>query len=584
MSLAPRLRWLLAGFGVVLLWSFYVGYSGIQAARSASEGRDLAEQLTGDYSAEQLLRGEGDDQLGATRDAFDDAAGRLNGAAFAPIRVLPWLGRQTRSAAALTAAGRDVADLGLELTAVTGPMVRQLDTKLLEQADALETLAPVLRQLHTDAAAIDLGPSQALIGRLSEARADFSEKLADLLDVLDRSADAALGVSDLLRGPTRYLLFAANNSQMQSGAGKLLSVGVLTIEDGDFFVSDVASVASLDAPAEPVSLEADFEERWGWLNPGQVWANLGLTPRFDVTASTALAMWEAVGMDPVDGVVVVDPAALSAVLRASGPIEIDGSVFDSESILSDLLHDQYYALGDAVYEDWRTVEAEQEVRRDRLANIAAAIVTIVTSEDVDRLAVLVELADAARGRHILLYSRDHEQQAAWRAAELSGEMGPDSVMLSLLNRSATKADFFMRLEAQLEVTQHEDRVEGVVTVRVTNNVPLGEPKYVAGPHPELGLEYGDYLGILALNLPGVAVQGRVDDDLNLAVAGGDGPTRVVGSWITVPRGETVTRVFRFDLPSQYRELQIEPSARVPAIMWAFDGEVFDDKEPRQLHW
>ena len=45
--------------------------------------------------------------------------------------------------------------------------------------------------------------------------------------------------------------------------------------------------------------------------------------------------------------------------------------------------------------------------------------------------------------------------------------------------------------------------EAVLDVTVTNEAPAsGEPRYVVGPYPGSGLERGEYLGLVTLNLPG----------------------------------------------------------------------------------
>jgi hypothetical protein len=570
-----------------LVWVGYLGWSGLKAKSSAEAGRDRLELLAEDPVAEAILRGELDEDMRLARADFDDAAGRLGGLAFWPVRQLPWIGRQVRSASSMSGAGREVLDIALELTATSSPLMDQLDAGTLDEGDALAALGPVLGELHQQAIDIDLGPDEALFGPLSSARIELGDRHAQLVDALGRSAAATIGVADFLEGPGTYLLFAANNAQMQSGSGKLLSVGTLEVRDGDVSVGLVRSIATLELPSPAVELEADFAARWGWLEPGSIWANLGLTPRFDVTAATALDMWDAIGNSPVDGVVIVDPVALSAVIRGTGSIVVDGEDFSADSLLTELLHDQYFDIGEEGIVEGSEFEANQTLRRDRLASIAAAVMATITNDDVDQLSVLLELDDAARGRHIMFYSVDPTQQRAWSAAQLSGELQSDSMMLSLVNRSATKSDQFINLSSRVEVLpaaegSARERTEVVVTVTIQNNVPLGEPSYIAGARPELGLLYGDYLGVLALNIPGAAANGRVDDDEHLAVVGADGPTRVVGSWVTVPQGQSVTRVFRFDLPKGFETIRVEPSARVPVVFWDAGGLVFDDSLPNEI--
>jgi hypothetical protein len=172
----------------------------------------------------------------------------------------------------------------------------------------------------------------------------------------------------------------------------------------------------------------------------------------------------------------------------------------------------------------------------------------------------------------LLWSRDPEQQEAWAAAGVDGRLDPDSLMLSVVNRSANKADVFIAVRADVRVEPGPEKTDVVVEVELTNRIPDGEPRYVGGPNPDTDNAYGDYEGILTLNIPGVAQRGRVDGDDALVVLGGDGPTRVVGTQVELGQGETVRRTFRFELPNdRIDRMVIEPSGRVPDVRWRVDG-------------
>ncbi len=579
-----RRRLLVGALLALLLWLGLGVWSGVSGARSALRGRDVVEGVLDDYEIEDIAQGLADEELAVGRDHFRAAAGHLGGWRLAPVRWLPVIGRQVRSGAALSGAGADMLDVGLGLTEQMGRLTDQLEDDSVEFADALREVAGPLAELRERAAGIDLGPDEALLGVLGDARQEAALRHDELVDGLTRAADGAIGFAAFLEGPSRYLLFAANTSQMQSGMGGLLSVGVVEVADGEISVSEVSSVSDLPLPIVPVPLEADYAARWGWLDPNEAWSNLGTTPRFDVTASTAAAMWAATGSEPVDGVMAVDPVAISSMLRATGPVRIGGQEYGADELLDYLAHGQYLDLTEDIYENWQTYAIAQAERRDHLASIASQVVTQITSDQTDSLDVLVQLVDAAQGRHVMFWSAETVQQQAWRAAEVSGELELDSMLLSLVNRSATKADFYVSMVADLSIERFDDRTEVVVDVEIVNRIPLGEPRYVAGPHPELDIGYGDHLGIVALNLPGWARNGRVDGDSSLAVAGGDGATRVVGSWVTVPRGESEHRVFRFELPPEVASITIEPGARYPASRWHHGGERFDDDAPRTIDW
>jgi hypothetical protein len=173
-------------------------------------------------------------------------------------------------------------------------------------------------------------------------------------------------------------------------------------------------------------------------------------------------------------------------------------------------------------------------------------------------------------------------QSGFEAAGIDGQIGPDSMLLSLLNRSGVKLDWFMRMSADLSLERKGDVYEGVLDITITNGAPAsGEPRYVVGPYPDTGLQRGEYLGLLTLNLPGAATGGRIDG-VDLAVAGGDGDNRTIATWVQVPRGTSTHLVARFELPASTAELLVEPSARTYPTTWTYDGHEWKDRERRTL--
>jgi hypothetical protein len=136
----------------------------------------------------------------------------------------------------------------------------------------------------------------------------------------------------------------------------------------------------------------------------------------------------------------------------------------------------------------------------------------------------------------------------------------------------------------LELHPSGDHTDAVLRVTMTDQAPLGDPTYIIGPDRRTNLRAGDYLGILALTLPGPASGGRIDGVDELAVAGADGPTRVIGAEARLAPGEERTLVVRFRLPGRHGALRIEPSARVPAISWDYKGARWTDVGSHVVQW
>lgn len=548
------------GAAVVLLAS---------AAGDAREGERQLEALRSSTDPGELLRGEGGDELRAARRSFSDADAKVSSPVVAPFKSLPVVGRQLRSFDALTSAGRLLLDVTndsidevraiLERDRSTGPA----------RADLVSALQLATAEAYFRSVTVDLGPSEGLINPLFEARADLAGELGDVRDLLTRATAVTTGVAELFRGPRRYLVLASNNAEMQSGWGMPLSAGVLTTAEGDLDLPSMEPTAALRLPPGAVPLTGDLATNWGGLVPNQEWRNLALTPNFDQVGPLAAAMWPATGDVPVDGVLAIDPYGVQAILDATGPVDIEGQSVGAEQIAPLILHDQYV---DQSLDD--TGRAE---RQERLSAIAVAAVDALQRPDVDAVALVEGFIEAANQRHILAWSSLEVDQQAWVAGRVDGALSADSMLVSLVNRGGNKLDWFMDVEAELNVVSTLTGSEGTVTVRVANRTPEGQSSYIAGPYPGSGaLAAGDYAGVVTMHLPGDALNGRVDGVANLVVGGPDGLTRVIGAQANIARGDTAEYVFRFDLPRNRASVRLEPSARARPVTWLASGREFRD--------
>jgi hypothetical protein len=422
-------------------------------------------------------------------------------------------------------------------------------------------------------ASIRLGPREALLAPLASRRNELSDRLDELRGGLLRGSIAGRALAQLLAGPRRYLLIAANNSEMRAGSGMFLSLGELETANGALRLGQMTSVNDIEVPPG-IPLEGDYAAHWAWLKPTEDWRNLMLSPRFEVSAALAAQMWTATGHAPVDGVLALDPVTVQAVLAATGPVSVEGATISADNVLEELLYRQYL----------RFPVDETPERREQLAAIAEATFVALERGGVVLPDLAGGLARAVRGRHLMAWSSRPDEQEAWAAAGVDGGLDSDSLLLSVLNRSGTKLDHFLHVSADLRLDVQEAGTDCTLRVVLENRVPPGQPPYVSGPYRDSGVGEGVYLGILVATLPGAARNGRIDGVDQLGVAGPDGPSRVVGYQLTVGRGESRTMTVRFFLPTRRGALTVEPSARVPGVAWTSGGQHWSDDGSHRLNW
>lgn len=565
-------RWAAGAFAV---WALLALVMLVSAARSAQSGMVVLDDIEARATPSNVLSGELSADLRRAQARFSEARRRIRSPVVSPFKLLPVVGRQLRSVDSLSGAAGELAGVGadalddavrrIELGAEPGP----------ERARLIADLGEIAGRVEERLGSVDLGPDEALVGPLSERRRAAATKLVELRESTGRASVAAAGFSRLLESDGRYLLLVANNAEMRAGSGMFLTAGPLSFADGRVEVGQLEPTADL-LLSDPVPITGDLAERWGWLQPGKEWRNLGISPQFDVTAPLAVRMWERVRGEELDGVLAVDVIALKALLAATGPIDVEGKQLDAGNVEMDLLHDQY--VGEDV------ADVVQSERSPRLAAVAAGALSALHRPDFDVASLIGELAQAAQGRHLLAWSSDAAMQEAWEAAGIDGRLEQDDLLVAVLNRGGNKLDPYLQVDAAVDVEELPGETRVAITLRLSNSVGVDEPLYILGPDPSVDAAPGTYVGLVAASIPGTAAEGRFDGVQRLPVAGRDGPSRVVAAPLIVPRGETRLVTLRFELPPEVRAFDVLPDARVPAIQWQAQGREWAGDHPEAIMW
>jgi hypothetical protein len=272
-------------------------------------------------------------------------------------------------------------------------------------------------------------------------------------------------------------------------------------------------------------------------------------------------------------VVLIDIVGLQKIVAANGKTE-DGTSLPATQIIPELLHDQYIAIDG-------TLIGSHQLREEKLSRQAAQAATLLLAPTTDPLKLARGLADAVAGRHVLMWSASADEQKAFAALGADGELTDQSVMVNLQNVASNKLDWFARLSSSLSVDRLANGDQHVtVQVTIVNNVPAGEPAYVAGPS-SAARHYGQYVGYLTLHVPGAATDVHLGSASPVIVSGADGPTRVIGQIVAIEKNQTYQVMFHFTLPSGSTEVRVEPSARFPSVSWtAGDDQWIDDRVHR----
>ena len=571
-----RRRILLAVGALIVLWLVAVAATALAAYSHDKSGLDQLQQLRSNLNPDQVSAPGTQRSLDAAHAQFAAAHRELSQPWMVPLEVVPVVGRQYAAVRDLSSAAATVASTGSSFVSGAHAVLQSPHGAGPERVAALRQLASLSGAAAARLDAIDVGPSAGLVSVLASKHNEFVSQLTDAESRLAHAAAVSSATAAILKGPRTYLVLASNNAEMRAGSGAFLEVGTATTSDGTIHLGPMQPAGSLTLPAGAVPVPAELARNWGWLQPGRDWRNLGVTPQFDVTASMAAAMWKADTGQTVDGVLSLDVVGLKQLLQATGPVTAAGVTVDASSVEQYLLHDQYAGLSDSATGDTG--------RRDRLGALASAVLHQLEGQSTDLTTLAKAMASATEGRHLLMWSADPTAEAAWTGAGVAGAITAKTVAVTVLNRGGNKLDPY--LSTSVTVTTRPAGADTAVTLHVhlANSTPPGQSQYIAGPYPGVDAVAGEYVGLVAVNVPGRARLPTLVSGGPLVTVGAEGPTWVVVSQVHVLAGSSDDTVVTFTVPGRHGSMTVMPSARVPTEQWTMGTRHFDDAAPETVSW
>ncbi len=229
----------------------------------------------------------------------------------------------------------------LDVASLT-PKDRRLDLDPIVAAqEPVRQADDALDAALTDVTAIDTGSTilqvADAVGRLEETVGKAAETLAVVRHVTDL-APAMLGAD----GDRSYLLMFQNNAEVRSTGGIPGALALVRTGGGAFSLAGQDSARAFPRLAEPaLPLDPQTAGLYGTIT-GRYLHDVTLTPEFPQAAPLAAEMWRLKHGQAVDGVISIDPVALSYLLEATGPITLETGVeLRSDDAVDLLLHDVY---------------------------------------------------------------------------------------------------------------------------------------------------------------------------------------------------------------------------------------------------
>ncbi|BCT77034.1 hypothetical protein SCMU_28760 [Sinomonas cyclohexanicum] len=360
------------------------------------------------------------------------------------------------------------------------PEAGMLDLAALEAArPAVGRAAGVVQDARRRVAALE--PGGGTVPQLRDAMDRLASLLGTASGQLSAVDTAGLVLPDMLgaSGPRTYLVLFQNNAELRATGGIPGAVAELHASRGKLTLGRQAAAKDFPKFPEPVlPLAAQTQGLYGAIT-GQYFQDVNLAPQFPLSARLAAQMWKQhYGVD-VDGVVSIDPVALSYLLKATGPVELaSGERLSSDNAVQVLLSDSY-------------AEYSGTAKDDYFASAAAAVFSKLSSGVFQPRAMVEALGQAARERRLLAWSPQAKEQDAIKAAGMDGwfpDQTPGRGVFAVYLNDATggKMGYYLRESYTVggAMCRDDGRPTWEVAVTLTNTAPpdaaTSLPRYVTG--------------------------------------------------------------------------------------------------------
>jgi hypothetical protein len=323
-------------------------------------------------------------------------------------------------------------------------------------------------QSSADLLASDIDRAFALLN------APIVKQLSSLLGVnfssIKAEIQAGVTAGAVLAGadePKKYLIAFQNSAEARGTGGILGAYAIVEFNKGSLKVIETGSNEPLYGSSLekiPIDVPVEYKRLYGE-NPA-ILQNSNLSPHFPYGAEIWLALWEKKFGQTLDGVIAIDPTALSYILKSTGPITLNsGEKITSENLVADTLKDAY-----------KRFEKDNKARKQYLVDIMNATVKHLESGEYSKVKMAQAIRDGIVANRILIYSTDKSAQTNLSKVRLGGFMSLESnneFRTVIQNIDAGKLDYYLDRDVTIESKSCEKVREAQVRIRVTNTLETG---------------------------------------------------------------------------------------------------------------
>lgn len=473
----------LISLAVILVFGGWLGFQALTAKTKLEQARTSAQQakdalLDGNTADASRFATDAQSHAQAARDATHSVPWNI--ASAVPLLGSPFTTGQQISDVVLGLAAtvlKPTADAGLDVAPNQLFANGQLDVQALRNEE------PTLSRIAADAARLN-AEAQAIsdpryLSVLGDARSQLQTQTSDVAKLLGNTALAAKLAPPMMGadGPRAYFMGFQTNAEARGTGGLLGGFGILRFDDGKASVPTLGPNTSLmEGPFRPFSLNPEFDEQYGFTNPTTDIRNSNQSSHFPYAAQIWKSMWAQQSGMAVDGVIAIDPIALSYILGATGPAVMPDGEQLTENNVVELTESTVY----------RRFPTDQTARKQYLQDIASEVVKKIARPVESPRKLLDALGRAISERRIAVWSANPADQKLLEETSLAHLIPDDPAPYAevvINNLGGNKMDYYLARQIEYATDGCDgDTRRSTVTVRLTNTVQNANdlPDYVAG--------------------------------------------------------------------------------------------------------
>jgi hypothetical protein len=346
------------------------------------------------------------------------------------------------------------------------------EPKIATATSAFSATLGEVRKINTTGTVSQIVSAKTTMQSMLEKVVPQLQQLQSIVQILP----GALGQN----GPRNYLLAFQNNGEVMALGGTIASLAVINVDKGHISLTQQSGPLEFPLRTTPIiPLAPDVAKIWDQ-GLALYMQNLTATPRLSLSFQIAQAMWQQRYGQNIDGLIVMDPVALSYILGATGPITLsDGTQLTSANAVQELLSTVYTKFTDPLAMDAYNASIAQEAFGQILGG------------HLDPKLLMTALLNASNERRLLIYSANPAEEKLLSGSSFDTEPPvntptTDAFGVYFADHTPSKMEYY--LQQSVDLAQAVCPADGLrhvrVTVALTNTAPANAgktlPSYVTG--------------------------------------------------------------------------------------------------------